>query len=626
AKLDIVNETSDIDAASFTLIDAHARGSAERIRIASRDMMRLHGASYTTCEVEDVAWMLDAASVELDREQSEGVAHDVWVTFYGVPLFYTPYLSFPIGDERKSGLLPPRVGVSGSTGFDLTVPYYFNLAPNYDATVSVRGMTDRGVQLGAEFRYLTELGRGELSAEYLPYDRDLEKDRSAISFMHASEFATNWRAGVDFSWVSDRDYFDDLGTNLGLSSRRYLRRRAELGYDAEGWFGLARVQDFQLLDETVAPEDQPYEALPQLLVGTALPERNAELNFAGLAEMTYFDRDDSVTGMRVDVNPSVSFPVRSAAGFLVPRADVRYTHYTLNDVAPGADASPSRFLPSFSLEGGLNFERELALFGNRFLHTVEPRLFYLYRPFDNQDDIPIFDTDEYTFTYEQLFRGDRFNGADRLGDANQLSLGLDTRLLSAGNGQELASLRVGQIRYFRDRKVRLPGRARDADRDSDLIAQAQVMVDQAWRVRGALQWNVSDERTNRSMLGVQFRPDDRRVVNATYRFLREVPQSADGSVEQIDLSFAWPFGRNWRGVGRYNYALSDNTTLEAFAGIEYESCCWSLRLVGRRYLSDRGRDHSTGIFAQLELKGLTGIGRSTTDFLERNIAGYENEF
>ena len=266
------------------------------------------------------------------------------------------------------------------------------------------------------------------------------------------------------------------------------------------------------------------------------------------------------------------------------------------------------------------------MFGHEFVHTVEPRLFYLYRPFDDQDDIPIFDTDEYTFTYEQLFRGDRFNGADRLGDANQLSLGLDTRLMSATSGREIANLRVGQIRYFRDRKVRLPGRDRQTDSDSDLIAQAQVMVDEAWRIRGGLQWNVSDEHTNRSMVGLQFRPDDRRVVNATYRFLREVPQSADGSIEQIDLSFAWPVAQNWRAVGRYNYAVSEDTTLEAFAGIEYESCCWSLRLVGRRYLTDQGRDHSTGVFAQLELKGLTGIGRSTTDFLERNIAGYENEF
>ena len=222
--------------------------------------------------------------------------------------------------------------MAGSTGFDLTVPYYFNLAPNYDATVFVRGMTDRGAQLGGEFRYLTELGRGELSAEYLPHDREFGDDRTAVSFLHASEFGSNWRAGVDFSWVSDQDYLDDLGTNLALSSQRYLRRRAEVGYDGNGWFGLARVQDFQMLDRTVAPDDQPYEILPQFTVGTALAERNAEVNFAGRAELTYFDRDDSINGMRFDLNPSVSFPVRSAAGFIVPKADVRYTQYTLNDV------------------------------------------------------------------------------------------------------------------------------------------------------------------------------------------------------------------------------------------------------------------------------------------------------
>ncbi|MDX1514791.1 MAG: LPS assembly protein LptD, partial [Gammaproteobacteria bacterium] len=394
-------------------------------------------------------------------------------------------------------------------------------------------------------------------------------------------------------------------------------RRGDLTYSGNFWWARARVQDYQTLDETLAPSSRPYERLPQLFAATSLRERNREINVGGIAEFVSFDRDASVTGNRMDLRPYVSFPMRTAGTFIVPRAIVRYTQYDLDNTASGADDSPSRLIPTFNLDSGLFFERPFTLGGRSMIQTLEPRAYYLFTPFDNQDDQPVFDTAEYTFSFAQLFRDDRFAGADRVGDANQLSLALTSRFLETG-GNELFRASVGQIRYFRDRKVTLPADIRDTRNASDLVAEVAANLAQRWRVLGAIQWNTNDDVTNRSTIALRYQPNRRSVLNLAYRFVR-------GVAEQTDLSFSWPIAQNWRAVGRFNYALNLDTDLETFAGIEYESCCWGLRLVGRRYLSNTEGEHTNAIFLQLELKGLTGVG-SASQFLERNIPGYRNEF
>ncbi|MCP5153673.1 MAG: LPS-assembly protein LptD [Ectothiorhodospiraceae bacterium] len=628
AVIEVERQEASLGNAEFVIVESHARGTAERIVLSGEDVMRVRRGTYTTCNPDDEMWVLEARDLDLDRGDDEGVARDVWVRFGGVPIFWSPYLTFPLSDARKSGFLIPSFRLSGSSGAELTVPYYFNLAPEFDATVALRGMTDRGVQAQGEFRYLTRKGTGQIGLELLPNDSEYDGSRAALRFRHTGELdaAERWYAEADVGWVSDNDYFEDLGTNLGIAAQSHLERRADLTYRGDGWYARARVQDYQTLDDTIPVLDRPYERLPQLLVTTNGRERNLRLNVGGYAEFVSFDRSASLTGTRLDLRPTVSFPMRSAAAFLVPRASLRHTRYDLQDTAPGAADSPNRTVPTFSVDSGLFFERALKLGSRSFTQTLEPRIFYLYTPFEDQSKLPVFDTGQNTFSFSQLFREDRFNGADRVGDAHQVSLALTTRLLAPSSGEELVRASVGQIRYLRDREVTLPGRPREKESDSALVAELAASPTREWRFLGGIQWDPGDGRTDRNTVALRYQPDARRVVNLAYRFLREVPFASSESVEQTDFSVAWPVARDWRAVGRFNYALDRSTTLESFAGLEYESCCWALRTVFRRHLTSEGGEHTNSFFVQLELKGLTGVGRSTVDFLERSIPGYENEF
>ncbi len=616
--MSLEKDQSTLDNASFLDLPSHGRGTAEQVIVTGKDLVDARKATYTTCNPGSADWLLAASRIKLNRTTDVGTATNVWVKFKKVPVFYSPYLSFPLSDKRKTGFLMPSFRVSGSTGAEATVPYYFNIAPNYDATLALRPMSDRGVQSQGEFRYLTKWGEGLLGVEYLPEDSKFDDDRTAFRFQHGGEFVSRWRADANFDWASDSDYFEDLGTELSISSRSFLERRADLTYTGDAFWARARAQGYQTIDETLASDSRPYERLPQLYAATSLKERNKRLNFDAFAEAVYFERDASVTGVRTDLRPSLSYPYRTAGTFVVPSVSLRYTYYKLDGVAAGADEEPDRTVPTVSLDSGLFFERSLNIGEGSFIQTLEPRAFYLFVPFDEQRDLPVFDTGEYTFTFSQLFREDRFSGADRVGDANQLSLALTTRLLSA-DGEEIIRGSVGQIRYFRDRKVTLPGEPRGTQDGSDLAAEVAASFARRWRALGAVLWNPSDEQTNRSTLSLRYQPDERRVINVAYRFIRDL-------TEQTDVSLAWPLARNWRAVGRFNYSLEENTTLEAFAGIEYESCCWGLRLVGRRYLTNTEGDHSNAIFLELELKGLAGLGTGTSGFLEQSIPGYRNEF
>jgi LPS-assembly protein len=616
--MSLEKDQSSLENASFMDLPSHGRGSAEKVFVTGKYLVNARKATYTTCNPGSADWLLAASRIELNRTTDVGTATNVWVKFKKVPVFYSPYLAFPLSDKRKSGFLVPSFRVSESTGVEATVPYYFNIAPNYDATLALRPMSDRGVQSQGEFRYLKKWGQGHFGIEYLPDDSKFDDDRSAFRFHHGGEFVPRWRADANFDWVSDDQYFEDLGTDLAVSSQSFLERRADLTYRGDAFWARARAQGFQTIDDTVAPDSRPYERLPQFYAATSLRERNRQLNLDAFAEAVYFERDVGVTGTRLDLRPSLSYPYRTAGSFLVPSASLRYTHYKLDGVTAGADEEPDRLIPTLSLDSGLFFERPLNIGDGSFIQTLEPRAFYLFVPFDQQDNLPVFDTDEYTFTFAQLFREDRFSGADRVGDANQLSLALTSRLLSAG-GEEIVRASIGQIRFFRDRKVTLPGEPRGTQDGSDLAAEVAASFARRWRLLGAVLWNPSDEQTNRNTASLRYQPDERRVLNLEYRFIRDV-------LEQTDVSFAWPLAQNWRAVGRFNYSLEDDTSVGILAGIEYESCCWGFRLAGRRYLTNGQGDYSNAIFLQLELKGLAGLGTASSGLLEQSIPGYRNEF
>ncbi len=617
AHIDLQADTTKLGGASYIFLDTHSRGEAGEVVITGENIVTFNDADYTTCNPGSNTWKLHAKELELDFTEDVGTAYNVWLEVGDIPIFYTPYATFPLSDKRKSGFLVPKVRIANSTGFDLTVPYYFNIAPNHDATLAGRLMTKRGLQLQGEYRYLTGRGGGLLAGEYLPDDREFDGYRGAFRYKHGGAFARRWSSSVNYNWVSDSDYFTDLGTNLSIASQSFLEQRGDVSYSGDGWNAVARAQAFQTIDTTIAPESRPYKRLPQFLVSAVERRRNQKFNPGGHGEFVNFDRDGGVTGQRVDMMPTLSYQWREAAWFIVPKASVRFTNYDLENTAPGQSSSLTRTIPTASLDAGMFFERDWTFNQRGFLQTLEPRLFYLYVPFKSQGDLPIFDTGTFDFNYSQLFSENRFSGADRVGDANQLSIALTSRLLASGTGEEYLRLNIGQIRYFRDREVTLPNESVETSSASPLVVDLTATVARRWQFFTGIQWDIGEERINRNNTGLRYQPDPRRVVNLSYSFTRD-------NFEQTDMSMAWPIVRDWRFVGRWAYSLQQDKTLEAFGGVEYENCCWAFRTVIRRYLS--GTQTTNAFFFQLEFKGLTGLGSGTVDFLERSIPGYENDF
>jgi LPS-assembly protein len=617
AHIDLGEDTTTLSTGSYIFLDNHSHGDAGEAVITSQKIITINDADYTTCNPGSSTWRLNAEELELDFAEDVGTAHNVWLEVGDVPVFYTPYATFPLSDKRKSGLLVPKVRISNTTGFDLTIPSYFNIAPNQDATLGGRLMTKRGLQLQGEYRYLTTRGGGLLSGEYLPDDREFDGYRGAFHYEHDGRFAPRWSTDIDYNWASDKDYFTDLGTNLAIASQSFLEQRGDVTYSGNGWSGVARAQAFQTLDGTIAPENRPYKRLPQLYVSGYERRRNRTFNPGGHGEYVNFDRTGSVTSQRVDLKPTLDYQWRDAAWFVVPKATLRFTHYDLENTAPGQSSSLSRTIPTASLDTGMFFERDWSIGGRGFLQTLEPRLFYLYVPYKNQDDIPIFDSGEFDFAFEQLFRENRFTGSDRVGDANQVSLALTSRLLTSGSGEEYLRFNIGQILYFRDREVTLPGEPVGTSKTSPLVMDLTATINRQWQFTSGVQWDIANDRIAKNNTGLRYQPDPLRVFNVSYAF-------SPDNFEQTDMSMAWPMAKDWRFVGRWAYSLEQNKTVEGFGGVEYESCCWAFRTVIRRYLS--GTRMSNAFFFQLEFKGLAGVGRSTVDFLERSIPGYENDF
>jgi LPS-assembly protein len=606
----------DID---YVLPESHGRGSASAAHLEDRQHQHLEQASYTTCAPGNDDWVLAADDVRLDQETGTGVARDAKLRLNGVPVLYTPYISFPIDERRKSGLLVPRFGQSNETGIDLSVPYYWNIAPHRDATLVPRYMRDRGLMLGTEFRYLNRQSRGTLNLEYLPSDDLYGNDRHAVSLQHNWDPAARLRTRLIVKDVSDSDYFVDLGTGLVQSSATHLERSALATYHGDGWLLQARLQDYQTIDPGIAESSKPYRRLPQIRFKAKPPQRFHGLQFALDSEFTEFDQDVRISGARLDILPRVSLPLNRAAWFMEPALSLRHTAYRLDDVSPGDPDAPERTTPVFSLDAGTFLDRAFSWKDSAYTQTLEPRLFYLYVPNREQDDIPVFDTGEYDFNIWQLFQENRFSGPDRMGDANQLALTLTTRILDPATGVQKISASLGELFYFRDREVTLPGRDVETTSRSDVIGEFGLELDSGWNAGAGIIWDPHAHTTRRSDFRVQYRAGKRQLVNLSYRF-------RDETLEQTDFSVLWPLGRSWHAIGRWNYALDSRETLEAIGGLGYESCCWAAQLVGRSYVNDEDGDRNTGVYLQIELKGLTSSGRQVDRLLERGILGYQSVY
>lgn len=623
ARLDLANDSGEFSPARFWLTDQHIRGQADRLELLDPTRTRLQAARFTTCDEGNEIWVLRASSLELDTAANEGIARHARVSFLHVPIFYFPYLSFPLAG-RKTGFLVPSIAETSVAGTEVAVPWYWNMAPQRDATLTPRLMTRRGTLLEGEFRYLNENSRGQLDLGHISDDRVFGEERSALQFTHAGTPAARWRTQMDYRFVSDKDYLDDFGGDLATTSVTHLERRGELEYRGEAWRGNLLLQGYQTLDESLPVSARPYQRLPQLRVSSREWITPAGLSLSLAGEAVRFDRAEGVVGSRLDLQGQLGWPLRGAPGFLLPRLTFRHTRYALqesrHEVDPDVDASPARSLPLFSLDSGLVFERELQGWGRAQRQTLEPRLYYLYVPKRQQDELivdtagvsRVFDSSLSLFGFDQLFRENRFNGADRVGDANQLSLALNTRFYDE-RGRELLNAGLGRILYFRDREVTLPGQSVETEAQSDWLAMLRSRWTPTQSATASWQWNDREEQTERGTLDWRYQQDQRRVLRLGYRYERDIRK-------QLDVAGMWPVTARWSMVGRWLRALEEEVTLESLAGIEYQSCCWSLRVVQRRYRVDVSEaELSDSLWLQLELKGLTSVGRKVEDLLARDI-------
>jgi len=605
--------TGRFTGAEFELPQRPARGSAKSLEMDGEGTLKLDDVRFTTCPAGQTDWELRADSIQIDQKTQQGTGRNVRVDLKGVPILYTPVISFPVGDARKSGFLFPSFGNSDKSGFELGVPYYFNLAPNYDLTLTPFLMSRRGFGLGLDYRYLTEKSRGKFDTDYLPGDDLANSDRRFSTLSHQTDFSERLRLAADLADASDSRYFEDFGLGPDGTSITFLDRQVHLAWLGDGWRLDSRVQDYQVIDTTVDPLERPYSRLPQVAF-TGLWPMPAGFEASLDAETVWFDRDSGVTGLRADAMPRVAWGLRGPGYHLEPSAAWRITGYELSDTAPDADDSPQRSAPVLSLDSGLVFEREAGE-RNQFVQTLEPRLRYTWIPFRDQDDLPVFDTALPDLNLVQLFRANRYVGADRLGDANELAAGLTTRLVRAESGQQYLAATVGQRFYFESPRVVLPGEVAETRSASNLVGEVELTAWRSWSARAAVEWDAEQSNTLRGEAGVQYRPGPDTVVNIGYRY-------REGTLEQWDAGFAWRLSRSWQLYARQVYSTLEDKSIDRFAGFEYTGCCWRLRLLGRNYVSNRTGESDNSILLQVELNGLSSVGTRSDTFLERGIRGY----
>lgn len=651
AHLDFEDGTGNMNSATYQLVGDRGRGNADQLFMDLGSRTRGTRMSYTTCDPEQEgfdlrsnAWRISASSIDLNHDTDYGSARNVVLRIKDVPVLYLPYLSFPLSDKRKSGFLAPGLGSTNNHGFEILTPYYWNIAPHMDATLTPRWLTDSGVMGMGEFRYLLDRGEGQANVEYLPDDDKFgNQDRSLIGFTHKQAFARNANMFLTYNRVSDDQYLEDFGSQLRVTATRFLERRADFSYRGGWWNVGARVQDFQITDDSVDPASEPYQRLPAISFGMAPWRGKNKLNVAMTGHVAYFNRDNDifvseVNGGRLNLHPSISYPMETRSTYLNPKLGVHMTQYDLSDTGP-YDTSPSRILPHASIDAGVFLEREFEFAGGDYVQTLDPHVYYLYIPDDDQEDIPVFDTAIANAGFVAMFRDNRFTGLDRIGDANQLALGVTSRIIDRQNGADLGYVRFGQQYFFSDQDViRLRLR-----RDGTLVADGRTTSDflgpvlsefgvnlaRDLQFRGEWQWDPNENITNKLSGRMSYRPEDGRVLNLAYHVRRAAPgvvRRRNVDVDQSDVSFRWPLRPQLSVVGRWNYAVPEAKTLELFGGIEYESCCFGIRAVARRFLNNLDGDFSTGVFLQIELKGLGGIGRNAVDFLNQRIPGYEADF
>lgn len=659
----------DADNVTYQLLQSRGNGVADHAKVTDPMHGRMRMATYSTCDVGKHQWEFRAKTVDLNKDTGVGVARSGTMRFKGVPFMYLPYFTFPLDDRRKSGFLYPTFGSSSHSGTYLTLPYYLNLAPNYDATITPSYYTERGAMLGVEFRYLTPRSNGVFDVNYMAKDKGTDTDfaygdrgnsdqRYLVKITNSTALGDGFMLGASINRASDNEYFRDFGNDLYTSAVGILSSSVYIAKGGKYWNAALGVDDYQNVDPGLPNYVEPYKRWPRGTFTSEIPV-NSWLDVGVDSEAVAFRKTDRVPngtqldGNRLDLAPYVAGDFGGPFWFARPRLEYRYTGYQLQNgdyKSTFPDRTPTRSVPIASFDTGLIFDRSTHLFGSDYTQTLEPRIYYLYVPYRNQDKLPLFDTNEMSFDFWQLFTTNRFAGADRQMDANNVTAALTTRFLD-DNGVERVSASVGQIRYLSDQKVQItPGTLPTDYNGSDYVAQFAIQLNDKWRVNSSYQWNPNDKQrvypnpdtglgglqghdTDLATVQFQRRIKGDGVFNFSYRYRRNV-------MEQFDTSVVYPVSERWRALARWVFARRDivpvtadglrfttfafsHRTLEATAGVEYDSCCVAFRILGRHYVQDYTRRTNNAIMFELEFKGLGSLNPQSGEYLRRAILGYQ---
>jgi LPS-assembly protein len=607
-------------------------GSAERVDLLDNERSVFSHATYTACSCEnDPAWYIKGTEFDFDTGAEEGVAHNGVLFFQGVPIFASPWMSFPLSGDRRSGLLPPTFSVSSNNGFELSLPYYFNIAPNRDLTVTPRIISRRGVLTDVNYRYLSPTYSGSITGQFLPDDAITKTNRYAIYIQHNQNFGGGFGGYVYYNKVSDNTYPEDLAssTNQFLNGTQLLyQQEAGLTYNSGPWSVLAREQHWQTLQGSTPP----YGREPELRVNYAKYDVNG-FDYGATADYSRFriTADNMTEGDRVVFDPYLAYSVVGPGYFVTPKVQWHFASYNLSNLGTNSVAGqPKNFtesIPTFSFDTGLIFDRSVRIFGTDYIQTLEPRLYYVYTPFRNQNDAPLFDTADSDFGLAEIFQPNTFVGDDRISDANRVTAALTTRFINAATGDERARFVIAQQYYFTDQRVTLlPGQAESTARHSDLIAGASFKLGYGFAQETAFQYNADNNQLVKSSIGFGFSPETGKVINLGYRYTRANTTLDNQPINQILISGQWPLTHRVFAVGRVNYDLQGHRLVDGLLGMQYDADCWTLGVGVQKYangVNTQGLATSaTRFLAQLTLKGLSSVDNGLVSAFRTSVAGY----
>jgi LPS-assembly protein len=629
--------TGRMPQATYSYSPRQGRGESSLIEFVDEDHYRLHDATYTNCAPGDDSWWVKAETLDIDRQEQKAIGHHATMYFQGVPIISSPYFSMPLGSERRSGVLTPSYYFDSRSGFQVTVPYYWNMAPNYDYTITPALYPRWGALLGNEFRFLEPTVRGVINYDVMPYDRATGSSREHLTVNEMYANHSGLSAAINYNRVSDDKFLTDFSHSLAEAAPIELPQVESINYAQTYWNATVQVARNQTLFSLLNPpgtqppgNPSPYDRVPQFTLGVSRADWRG-FDLGATIDATRFRNETLEEGTRFIVNPSASYPVLSAGYFLVPRVQWHLTEYDLDPTHHNGESNATRSLPIGSVDAGLVFERGSQWLGRSATQTLEPRLYYAYIPFRNQSQLPNFDSADPTFTFAQLFTENAFTGSDRIGEANQLTTALVSRMIDEESGAERLRVAVGQRFYFGPQRVTLPGEQTRTNLTSDLLLDASAQTAHDWRGELDLEYSAVESQIVRADVGIRWQPKAASVVDLSYRY-----QSA--TLHQIDLASQWPLTRRWYGVTNLDYSLLGRggvpgqlscTTpgrawVETVVGLEYKADCWVGRLVAQRYSTDGGITRTTTVFLQVDLNGFSSFGtRSPLEQLRRSIPGYQ---